>query len=192
MCKREFLAYLRVREWQDLYMQLKQAVHDLKWKLNSEPADYELLHKSLLTGLLSHIGFKDKDNEYLGARNRRFFVFPGSPLARKGPKWIMAAELTETSRLFARCCAKIQPEWIEPMAQHLVKHNYFEPHFEAKQGSVVALENQVLYGLTIVNRRRVQYGPVNAVEAREIFIRSALADGELRTNEAFLLTTASW
>ncbi|WP_037471397.1 ATP-dependent RNA helicase HrpA [Shewanella waksmanii] len=187
MCKREFLAYLRVREWQDLYMQLKQAVHDLKWKLNSEPADYELLHKSLLTGLLSHIGFKDKDNEYLGARNRHFFVFPGSPLARKGPKWIMAAELTETSRLFARCCAKIQPEWIEPMAQHLVKHNYFEPHFEAKQGSVVALENQVLYGLTIVNRRRVQYGPVNAVEAREIFIRSALADGELRTNEAFFV-----
>ncbi|WP_394201984.1 ATP-dependent RNA helicase HrpA [Shewanella waksmanii] len=187
LCKKEFLAYLRVREWQDLYMQLKQAVHDLKWKLNSEPADYELLHKSLLTGLLSHIGFKDKDNEYLGARNRRFYVFPGSPLAKKGPKWIMAAELTETSRLFARYCAKIQPEWIEPMAQHLVKRSYAEPHFEAKQGSVVALENQVLYGLTVVNRRRVQYGPIDAQEARSIFIRSALAVGELRTNEAFFV-----
>ncbi len=186
-CKQEFLAYLRVREWQDLYAQLRQAVHDLKWKLNSEPADYELLHKSLLTGLLSHVGFKDKDNEYLGARNRKFFVFPGSPLAKKGPKWIMAAELTETSRLFARCCAKIQPEWIEPLAAHLVKKNYFEPHFEAKQGSVVALENQQLYGLTIVNRRRVQYGPIEPIEAREIFIRSALADGELRTNEAFFI-----
>lgn len=184
-CKKEFLAYLRVREWQDLYTQLKQAVHDLKWRLNTEAADYELLHKSLLTGLLSHVGFKDKDNEYLGARNRKFFVFPGSPLARKGPKWIMAAELTETSRLFARCCAKIQPEWIEPLAGHLVKKNYLEPHFEAKQGSVVALENQILYGLTVVNRRKTQYGPINPIEAREIFIRSALADGELRTNEAF-------
>ncbi|QYK02984.1 ATP-dependent RNA helicase HrpA [Shewanella psychrotolerans] len=187
LCKQEFLAYLRVREWQDLYTQLRQAVHDLKWKLNSEPADHELLHKSLLTGLLSHIGFKDKDNEYLGARNRKFFVFPGSPLAKKGPKWIMAAEMTETSRLFARCCAKIQPEWVEPLAAHLIKKNYVEPHFEAKQGSVVALENQQLYGLTIVNRRRTQYGPINPVEAREIFIRSALADGELRTNEAFFV-----
>ncbi|WP_394393250.1 ATP-dependent RNA helicase HrpA [Shewanella woodyi] len=186
-CKQEFLAYLRVREWQDLYTQLKQAVHDLKWRLNSEPADYELLHKSLLTGLLSHVGFKDKDNEYLGARNRKFFVFPGSPLAKKGPKWIMAAELTETSRLFARCCAKIQPEWIEPLAGHLIKKNYLEPHFEAKQGSVVALENQLLYGLMIVNRRKTQYGPVNPVEAREIFIRSALAEGELRTNESFFI-----
>ncbi|MCL1140366.1 ATP-dependent RNA helicase HrpA [Shewanella pneumatophori] len=188
-CKAEFLAYLRVREWQDLYTQLRQATHELKWKLNSpsDELDYEGLHRSLLTGLLSHIGFKDKDNEYLGARNRRFFVFPGSPLAKKGPKWIMAAELTETSRLFARCCAKIQPEWIEPLAAHLVKKNYVEPHFESKQGSVVALENQVLYGLQIVNRRKVQYGPVEPVEAREIFIRSALADGELRTNEAFFI-----
>ncbi len=186
-CKKEFLAYMRVREWQDLYAQLRQAVHDLKWRLNTEPTDYELLHKSLLTGLLSHVGFKDKDNEYLGARNSKFFVFPGSPLAKKGPKWIMAAELTETSRLFARCCAKIEPEWIEPLAGHLVKKNYLEPHFEAKQGSVVALENQVLYGLTIVNRRKTQYGPINAVEAREIFIRSALADGELKTNEAFFI-----
>ncbi|GIU23055.1 ATP-dependent helicase [Shewanella colwelliana] len=187
LCKQEFLAYLRVREWQDLYAQLRQAVHDLKWKLNAEPADYELLHKALLTGLLSHIGFKDKDNEYLGARNRKFFVFPGSPLAKKGPKWIMAAEMTETSRLFARCCAKIQPEWVEPLAAHLVKKNYVEPHFEAKQGSVIALENQQLYGLTIVNRRRAQYGPVNSIEAREIFIRSALAEGELGTNEAFFV-----
>lgn len=187
LCKQEFLAYLRVREWQDLYAQLRQAVHDLKWKLNAEPAGYELLHKALLTGLLSHIGFKDKDNEYLGARNRKFFVFPGSPLAKKGPKWIMAAEMTETSRLFARCCAKIQPEWVEPLAAHLVKKNYVEPHFEAKQGSVIALENQQLYGLTIVNRRRAQYGPVNPIEAREIFIRSALAEGELRTNEAFFV-----
>lgn len=184
-CKQEYLAYLRVREWQDLYTQLRQAVHDLKWKLNDTPADYDNLHRALLSGLLSHIGFKQENNEYLGARNRKFFVFPGSPLAKKGPKWIMAAELTETSRLFARCCAKINPEWLETLAAHLVKKQHLEPHFEAKQGSVVAFENQVLYGLTIVNRRRVQFGPIDPVEARAIFIRSALAEGQLKTNEAF-------
>ncbi|MGL4475802.1 MAG: ATP-dependent RNA helicase HrpA, partial [Shewanella sp.] len=184
-CKQEYLAYLRVREWQDLYAQLKQSVHELKWRLNTEPANYDNLHQAILSGLLSHIGFKDDNNEYLGARNRRFFVFPGSPLAKKGPKWIMAAELTETSRLFARYCAKIDPLWLESLASHLIKKNYLEPHFEAKQGSVIALENQVLYGLTIVNRRRVQYGPIDPVEARQIFIRSALAEGQLQTKEAF-------
>ncbi|MDO6619500.1 ATP-dependent RNA helicase HrpA [Shewanella sp. 10N.286.52.C2] len=186
-CREEYLAYLRVREWQDLYTQLKQAVHDLKWRLNDTPASYDNLHKALLSGLLSHIGFKDANNEYLGARNRKFFVFPGSPLAKKGPKWIMAAELTETSRLFARCCAKIQPEWLEPLAAHLIKKNHIEPHFEAKPASVIAFENQVLYGLTVVNRRRVQYGPIEPVEAREIFIRSALAEGQLQTKEPFFV-----
>ncbi|MCE9684712.1 ATP-dependent RNA helicase HrpA [Shewanella sp. AS16] len=187
LCRDEYLAYLRVREWQDLYTQLKQAVHELKWRLNDTPADYDNLHKALLAGLLSQIGFKDANNEYLGARNRKFFVFPGSPLAKKGPKWIMAAELTETSRLFARCCAKIQPEWLESLASHLVKKSYVEPHFEAKPASVIAFENQVLYGLNIVSRRKVQYGPIDPVEAREIFIRSALAEGQLQTQEAFFV-----
>ncbi|WP_133406952.1 ATP-dependent RNA helicase HrpA [Parashewanella tropica] len=186
-CKQDFLAYLRIREWQDLYSQLRQAVHDLKWKLKGEESDYDNIHQAILSGLLSHIGFKDNNNEYLGARNRKFFVFPGSPLAKKGPKWIMAAELTETSRLFARSCAKINPEWIEPLAGHLIKRNYNEPHFEAKQGSVVAFENQVLYGLTTVHKRKVQYGKIDPVESREIFIRSALAEGELRTKEPFYL-----
>lgn len=186
-CRDEYLAYLRVREWQDLYTQLKQAVHDLKWRLNDSPANYDNLHRALLSGLLSHVGFKDNNNEYLGARNRKFFVFPGSPLAKKGPKWIMAAELMETSRLFARCCAKIDPEWLEPLAAHLIKKSYVEPHFEAKPGSVIALENQVLYGLTVVHRRKVQYGPIDPVEAREIFIRSALAEGQLQTQEAFFI-----
>ncbi|QYJ76947.1 ATP-dependent RNA helicase HrpA [Shewanella sp. FJAT-52076] len=187
LCKQEYLAYLRVREWQDLYTQVRQSVHELKLKLNSVPADYDSLHRALLSGLLSHIGFKDNNNEYLGARNRRFYVFPGSPLAKKGPKWIVAAELTETSRLFARGCAKIEPEWLEELASHLIKKQHNEPHFEANQGAVVAFENQVLYGLTVVNRRKVQYGPINAIEAREIFIRSALAEGQLKTREAFFL-----
>ena len=188
-CKTEFLAYLRIREWQDLYAQLRQAVHDLKWKFNegNAEADYDSLHQSLLSGLLSHIGFKAENNEYLGARNRKFFVFPGSPLAKKGPKWVMAAELTETSRLFARTCAKINPDWIESLAGHLIKRNYHEPHFEARQGSVVAFENQVLYGLTTVQKRKIQFGKIKPIEAREIFIRSALAEGELRTKEAFFV-----
>ncbi|ABE54792.1 ATP-dependent helicase HrpA [Shewanella denitrificans OS217] len=186
-CRDEYLAYLRVREWQDLFSQIKQAVHDLKWRLNEAPANYEQVHKAVLSGLLSQIGFKDANNEYLGARNRKFFVFPGSPLAKKGPKWIMAAELTETSRLFARCCAKIQPEWLESLAGHLIKKSHVEPHFEAKPASVIAFENQVLYGLNIVSRRKVQYGPIDPVEAREIFIRSALAEGQLQTQEAFFV-----
>ena len=146
---------------------------------------FDALHQSVLSGLLSHIGFKSENNEYLGARNRKFFVFPGSPLAKKGPKWVMAAELTETSRLFARTCAKINPEWIENLAEHLIKRNYNEPHFEAKQGSVIAFENQVLYGLTTVHKRKIQFGQIEPVEAREIFIRSALAEGQLKTKEAF-------
>ncbi|MGK0410699.1 MAG: ATP-dependent helicase HrpA [Shewanella psychromarinicola] len=186
-CRDEYLAYLRVREWQDLYTQVKQAVHELKWRINASAPSYEQLHRALLSGLLSHVGFKGENNEYLGARNRKFFVFPGSPLAKKGPKWIMAAELTETSRLFARCCAKIDPEWLESLASHLVKKQYLEPHFEAKAASVIALENQILYGLMIVNRRRVQYGPIDPIEAREIFIHSALAEGQLQTKEAFFV-----
>ncbi len=188
-CKTEFLAYLRIREWQDLYSQLRQAVHDLKWKLNdgNDNVNYDALHQSLLSGLLSHIGFKSENNEYSGARNRKFFVFPGSPLAKKGSKWIMAAELTETSRLFARTCAKINPDWIETLAGHLIKRNYNEPHFEAKPGSVVAFENQVLYGLTTVHKRKVQFGKIKPAQAREIFIRSALAQGELNTKEDFFV-----
>ncbi|MCL1076079.1 ATP-dependent RNA helicase HrpA [Shewanella dokdonensis] len=183
--KDEYLSYLRIREWQDLYAQLRQSVHDLKWRLNSEPASYDPLHQALLSGLLSHIGFKDQNNEYQGTRNRKFYIFPGSPLAKKGPKWVMAAELTETSRLFARSCAAIEPEWLESLAAHLIKKHYVEPHFEAKQGSVIALENQVLYGLTVVNRRKVQFGPVQPIEARQIFIRSGLAEGQLHLSDAF-------
>ncbi|QSX35447.1 ATP-dependent RNA helicase HrpA [Shewanella avicenniae] len=183
--KQEFLAYLRIREWQDLYAQLRQSVHDLKWRLNSEPANYEQLHQALLSGLLSQIGFKDANNEYLGTRNRRFFIFPGSPLAKKGPKWLMAAELTETSRLFARSVASIEPEWLEHLGAHLIKKQHNEPHFEANQGAVIAFENQVLYGLTVVNRRRVQFGPIDPVQAREIFIRSGLAEGQLKLRDKF-------
>ncbi|WP_241967804.1 ATP-dependent RNA helicase HrpA [Pseudidiomarina homiensis] len=184
--KTEFIHFLRVREWQDVYSQIRQTVRGLGFSINEEPASYEAIHRALLTGLLSHLGNKQEGHEFLGARNRKFFVFPGSGLFKKPPKWLMAAELVETSRLFARVNARIEPEWVEPAAQHLVKRNYFEPHFAKKSGSVIAEEQVTLYGLIIVPRRRVQYGPVNPIEAREIFIREALVNAQLRRQLPFV------
>ncbi|RWU12073.1 ATP-dependent RNA helicase HrpA [Pseudidiomarina gelatinasegens] len=178
--KQEFLHVLRVREWQDVYTQVRQTVRGLGFRINQEPASYEAIHRALLTGMLSQLGQKQEGHEYLGARNRKFYIFPGSGLFKKSPKWVMAAELVETSRLFARMNARIEPEWIEPAAEHLVKRNYFEPHFSKKQGSVVADEQVTLFGLIIVPRRKVQYGPIDAVAAREIFIREGLVQGELK------------
>ncbi|ADN75751.1 ATP-dependent helicase HrpA [Ferrimonas balearica DSM 9799] len=186
-CKAEFLNYLRVREWQDLYSQLRQSLSDLDIRLTiGERAGEDQIHRALLAGLLSHIGMKEAEGHFKGARNTKFYVFPGSQLAKKPPKWLMAAELTETSRLFARTVAKFDPEWVEPLAQHLIKRSHSEPHWEKKPGSVVAYEQVSLYGVVVVPRRKVQYGPVNAVEAREIFIREALVTGELGLNEKFL------
>lgn len=184
--KSEFIHFLRVREWQDVYSQIRQTVRGLGFSINEEPASYEAIHRALLSGLLSHLGNKQEGHEFLGARNRKFYVFPGSGLFKKPPKWLMAAELVETSRLFARVNARIESEWVEPAAQHLVKRNYFEPHFAKKSGSVVADEQVTLYGLIIVPRRRVQYGPIQPTEAREIFIREALVNAQLRRQLPFI------
>lgn len=184
--KAEFLHFLRVREWQDVYSQLRQTVRTLGYRINQEPASYEAVHRALLTGLLSHLGNKQEGHEFLGARNRKFYVFPGSGLFKKPPKWVMAAELVETSRLFARVNARIEPEWVEPAAEHLVKRNYFDPHFSKKSGSVLADEQVTLYGLIIVPRRRVQYGPVDPVVAREIFIREGLVGAQLKRQLPFI------
>ncbi|WP_368938923.1 oligonucleotide/oligosaccharide-binding fold domain-containing protein, partial [Morganella morganii] len=138
-CRQEFLNYLRIREWQDVYTQLRQVVKEQGIPVNSEPADYKSVHLSLLSGLLSHVGQKDTEKqEFTGARNARFSVFPGSGLFKKPPKWVMVAELVETSRLWGRIAAKIEPEWIEPLAPHLVKYHYSEPHWEKSQGAVMA------------------------------------------------------
>ncbi|HET8816840.1 MAG TPA: ATP-dependent RNA helicase HrpA, partial [Pseudidiomarina sp.] len=153
----EFIHFLRMREWQDVYTQIRQTVRGLGYRINQEPASYEAIHRALLTGLLSHLGTKEEGHEFLGARNRKFYVFPGSGLFKKSPKWLMSAELVETSRLFARVNARIEPEWVEPAATHLVKRNYFEPHFASKQGSVIADEQVTLFGLIIVPKRSVQY-----------------------------------
>ncbi|YCI31141.1 ATP-dependent RNA helicase HrpA [Erwinia sp. PK3-005] len=185
-CKTDYLNYLRVREWQDIYTQLRQVVRELGMPVNSEPAPYREVHTALLTGLLSHIGLKDVEKqEFSGARNARFSIFPGSALFKKPPKWTMVAELVETSRLWGRIAARIDPEWIEPIAQHLLKRSYSEPHWEKAQGAVMAMEKVTLYGLPIVNARKVNYGKIDPQLSRELFIRHALVEGDWQTRHAF-------
>ncbi|WP_119395554.1 ATP-dependent RNA helicase HrpA [Salinibius halmophilus] len=185
-CKAEFINYLRVREWHDIYRQLKQSVLQLGFKLNQTPPDYQQLHTSLLSGLLSHVAMLDEKRSYKAARNRQCMIFPGSGLGKKTPKWIMAAELVETSQLFARVVAKIEPQWVEPIAEHLIKRQYNEPHWAKKRAQVVALETVTLYGLPIVAGRRVHYGRIKPKEAREIFIRQGLVEGEFESKARVL------
>ncbi|MGL0814902.1 ATP-dependent RNA helicase HrpA [Vibrio vulnificus] len=185
-CKDDYLNYLRVREWQDVYFQIHQSMREMEFKLNSEPGSYDAVHSAILTGLLSHIGMKDQEkNEYHGARNARFHIFPGSGLFKKQPKWVMSAELVETSKLWGRIIAKIQPEWIEPLAKHLIKRSHSEPHWSKKQAAVMAYEKVMLYGIPIVPKRLVNYGNIDASVSREIFIRSALVEGDWETKHAF-------
>lgn len=185
-CKSDFLNYLRVREWQDLYSQLRQACKTLHLPLNTEPAGYREIHCALLSGLLSHIGQKSVEKgDYLGARNTRFALFPGSALFKHPPKWVMVAELVETTKLWGRMAARIEPEWIEPLAPHLVRRSYSEPHWERRQGAVMASETVTLFGLPIVAARRVNYGSIDPVLSRELFIRHALVDGDWQTRHAF-------
>ncbi|WP_413728450.1 ATP-dependent RNA helicase HrpA [Sodalis sp. RH19] len=185
-CRVDFLSYLRVREWQDVYTQLRQTVKTLGLPVNTQPADYRGLHCALLSGLLSHIGQKDAEKqEYTGARNARFAIYPGSGLFKKPPKWTMVAELVETTRLWGRIAARIDPEWIEPLAPHLVKSSYSEPHWEKAAGSVMAVEKVTLLGLPIVAGRKVNYSAIDPALCRELFIRFALVAGEWQTRHAF-------
>ncbi len=186
MCRTEFLNYLRIREWQDIYTQLRSVIRSMGVHIDEGEPDPLRIHTSLLAGLLSHIGLKDTDkNEYLGARNARFAVFPGSALFKKPPRWVMSAELVETSRLWARVNARVEPEWIEPLAGHLVKRTYSEPHWEQKQAAVMAYERVTLYGVPIVAQRKVNYGRIDPEVSRELFIRHALVEGDWRTHHRF-------
>ncbi|GHH37943.1 ATP-dependent RNA helicase HrpA [Streptomyces candidus] len=186
MCKQEYLNFLRIREWQDIYAQLRSVAKQLGIHPNEEDAPETSVHTSLLAGLLSHIGLKDTDkNEYLGARNAKFAIFPGSALFKKQPRFIMSAELVETSRLWARVNAKVEPEWIEPLAQHLLKRTYSEPHWEKDQAAVMAYERVTLYGVPIVAQRKVNYGRIDAEVSRDLFIRNALVEGDWRTHHKF-------
>jgi len=185
LCREQFLNYIRVREWQDLYEQLTQVLKEQGIEVHDNEPNWDSVHQSILAGLLSHIGFKENNNEFSGARNTKFYLFPGSALAKKPPKWTMVSELVETSRLFGRVAAKIEPQWIEPLAGDLVKKSHSEPHFEKKQGRVVAFEQVSLFGVVIVSKRKVDYGPIKLSEAREIFIRQGLVEGELALNAKF-------
>lgn len=184
-CQQHYISYLRMREWYDIHAQLHDLTKELKLRLNRQPARSESIHRALLTGLLGHVGFKADGREYTGPRDRKFHIFPGSGLFKKGPKWIMAAELVQTNRLYARTVARVQPEWIERLAPHLIKRTYSEPHWNRKSAHVEAYEKITLQGLIIVPRRRVHFGPINPQHAREIFIQNALVEGEYDTSAPF-------
>jgi ATP-dependent helicase HrpA len=184
-CRENFLSYARIREWRDIHAQLRQAVEELEWKMSSadmeKPDAYRAVHRALLTGLLGNVGMKDEaDNNYTGARGIKFWVHPGSGTKKPG-KWIMAAELVETTRLFARSVATIDPKWIEELGGHLLKRHRERPHWEKTRAQVVAVERGTLYGLPVYADRRVHYGPIDPVLSREIFLRSALVEGEFET-----------
>jgi ATP-dependent helicase HrpA len=185
-CKSQFLNFLRMREWQDIVSQLKKSIAELGFRISNQSADYQAIHQAIASGLLSHLGNKDKEREYLGARNSRFMVFPGSGLAKSQPKWLMVAELVETSRLFGRVAAKIDPLWIESIAAHLVKNDYSEPHWSKNAGAVQAFEKVTLYGLTLVSQRRKVYSQIDPALCRDVFIREALVNLDTKLNYAFL------
>ena len=185
-CRKNFLSPLRLREWRELHQQLHAQVAEMGMRGNEQPATYEQIHKALLCGLLGNIGMKSVEgNEYLGARGIKFFIAPNSVLAKKGSKWVMAGELIETHRLYARCVARIEPEWLEEVGTHLIKRHYYDPHWEKKSAQVAAYERSTLHGLLLNARKRVHYGPMNVAESREIFIRQALVEGEFNTKAPF-------
>jgi ATP-dependent helicase HrpA len=203
LCRDKFLSWTRMQEWQDIHQQLFTLAREHKWPMNEVPADYMSLHRALLTGLLGNIATvalasKDRADEanksknpkpdgYQGARGIKLYLFPGSGLFKKHPRWLMAAELVETGRLYARCAAKIEPEWIEQAAGALCRRSYFEPHWEKSSARVAAYEQVTVYGLTVVNRRKVDYSRIDPAACREIFIRAALVEGDYNSRAAFFL-----
>ncbi len=190
-CHANFLSFLRLKEWRELHAQLLEIVEEMDFKPNTDEASYAQVHRALLSGLLGNIGFKDGDSDtYAGARGIRFTIAPGSALKKNRPKWVIAAELIDTTKLYARCVAKIDPDWIEPVAnpngtRDLTQSHYSDPRWDRRMGMVNAWERVSLYGLTIVPKRRVHYGPINPQESREIFIREALANMEFDTRAPF-------
>ncbi len=185
-CRENFLSQMRLREWRDVHSQLFTLVREQGWRMNDAAATYEQLHLALLTGLLGNVGYKSDDEPlYLGARGIRFHLWPGSSLSKKAGRWVVAGELVETSRLFARTIANIQPEWLERVGGHLLKKSWGDPRWEKKSGQVSAYERATLYGLVVYSQRRTDYGKIQPVEAREIFIRSALVQGDFETRAPF-------
>ena len=184
-CREHFLSFNRLREWRDIHGQLKELVVELGWRISETPATYQQVHQALLAGLLGNVGMKTEEGNYLGARGIRFWIHPGSGVRRKAGRWVMAAELTETTRLYARCVATVEPEWLESIGAHLVKRHRYEPHWEKQPARVAAFERGTLYGLLLYAKRRVHYGPTDPVESRKIFIRQALVEGDYETRAPF-------
>jgi ATP-dependent helicase HrpA len=184
-CRKHFLSFMRMREWIDLHRQLQAEVHAMGFSSNRGDADYQAVHSALLTGLLGNIAYQSEPGEYLGARNLKFVLFPGSGLSKKRPKWLMAAELVETGRRYLRTVAAIDPQWVEPLAGDLVKRSYSEPHWEQKRAQVVAYERVTLYGLPVVQRRKVDFSRIDPLVSRQLFIHHALVLGEYRTRLPF-------
>ena len=185
-CQQHFLSPLRMRSWVEVYHQLKRSMTQRGARLNQEPAGYEAIHKALLSGLLTQVGYNHRDKEYQGPRGVRFFIFPGSGQFKATPKWVMAAELVETSKLFARTVARMTPEWVETMAGHLLKYRYEDAHWSRKHGKVMAYETVTLYGLELATRRRISYERIAPEESRELFIRGALVEGAMHTRADFV------
>jgi ATP-dependent helicase HrpA len=183
LCHKEYLSYIRLREWSDIYRQIHSSIDTRR--INKKDADEDSIHRSLLTGLLGQLGSKDEDSFYLGSHNRKFMIFPGSGLRKKQPKWVMSAEMVETSRLFARTVAKIQPQWIEEAARHLIKPHYSEPHWEQRPAQVAAFVRLTLYGITINPKKRINFGKIDPVTSRQIFIRHALVYAEYHCKAPF-------
>ena len=190
-CRNEFLHYLRIREWQDLVAQLQDAAREVGLALNDAPAEGAEIHSALLSGLLSHVGMKDRaGREYTGARAAKFAIFPGSALARRGPDWVMVAELVETTRLWGRTAAAVDVAQVEPLAEHLVRRSHGEPRWDRRRASVIATERVTLYGLPIVESRTVQYGRIDPAASRELFIFRALVEGDWDQRHAFMRENA--
>ncbi len=186
-CRENFLSYRRMREWRDVYEEIRSILIELgDFEDNTDPASYDAIHRSILSGYLSQVAVRKDKNIYTAAKNRQSMIFPGSGLFNRGGQWIAASELVQTSRLFARTAANIEPEWIEELGRHLCKYGWSEPHWEKRRGQVVAFEKATLYGLTIVERRKVNFERINPAEARDIFIRSALVEGDLPDRYTFL------
>jgi ATP-dependent helicase HrpA len=189
-CRENFLAFMRMRDWQELQRQLAELSSELQLSVNATPAGYDQLHQAILTGFLGNIGQIMERREYLGARGSRFVVAPGSPLAARPAPWIVAANLMETTRLYARMCAAVEPDWIEAAGEHLLKRSYSEPHWVEERGFVAAFESTALYGLTLSARRRVNFGNVAPEPARQIFVREALVEGHMRLQAPFVAHNA--
>ncbi|MFY9973101.1 MAG: ATP-dependent RNA helicase HrpA [Chromatiaceae bacterium] len=184
LCQRHFLSWNRVQEWRDVHAQLHEQLAEMGFKVNETPGTPEEIHRALLAGLLCNIGFRD-ERDYQGARNSRFSIHPSSGLFKEPPKWIVAAERIETTRHYGRIVARVQPQWVESVGAHLLQRSYSEPHWQADRGQVAAYERVTLFGVTLVPKRRVNYGPINPAEAREIFLRFGLTGGDFDTRAPF-------